>query len=305
MRAAAPVVAPVLLSMADITATPATGREPVFVEVYGGPGLGKSTFAAGAESPYFVPADPNGLRSLPKSIPRSNTPSTWDALMAIVRFFRDGQHDRKSLVLDTVNAIESLLFAHVCRQHGVSSIELVLKGYGKGYTIAAERMQEFVLQLHDLRTQRGMNIIAICHAKSKVQQDPSLPEHDLWTMALNDKIASVWIGAADTVLFAQAQATTRQEGEGFRERTKIEHTGRVLAHVRPGLGWIAKNRDFLRSPLALSWAVFEQAMNEGAELREALFAKLASLSTEDRAAAEMRLAGEGWSRESVENEINQ
>jgi hypothetical protein len=294
----------VAASFEELCAPAATAeREPVFAVVYGGPGLGKSTCAAGAEKPFFVPADPSGMRSLPRSIPKSATPTTWDALLAIVAFLATGEHDRRTLVLDTVNAIEALLFAHVCRLHGATSIETVLKGYGKGYTVAAEIMAGFVASLHDLRIKRGVNIVGICHAKSRVQQDPSLPEHDLWTMSLNDKIASVWIGAADTVVFAQAEAVTRQEGEGFRERTKIEHTGRVLAHVRPGLGWVAKNRDFMASPLALSWAVFEQAMSEGAELRERLFARLAALPTHDRAAAELRLAAAGWSREAVETEI--
>lgn len=295
---------PTIASFADMCAPASTpDRDAVFCAVYGGAGLGKSTFASGAPAPFFVPVDPTGTRSIPRSVPRSATPATWTDLLAIVSFIATGEHDRKTLVLDTINAIEALLFAHVCKMHGAASIEMVLKGYGKGFTVAAEMMAALVSTLHEIRAKRGINIVGICHAKSRTQQDPSLPAYDLWTMAVNEKVASVWIGAADTVIFAQAEASTRQEGEGFNERTKIEHTGRVLAHVRPGLGWVAKNRDFLISPMALSWAVFEQAMSEGAELRERLFSKLDGLTAPARVAAELRLAAGGWSRESVENEI--
>ena len=295
---------PAAASFAELCAPASTAeRDAVFCAVYGGAGLGKSTFASGAPAPFFVPVDPTGTRSIPRSVPRSATPATWTDLLAIVAYLATGEHDRKTLVLDTINAIEALLFAHVCKLHSAASIEMVLKGYGKGFTVAAEMMAAFVSTLHDIRAKRGINIVGICHAKSRTQQDPSLPAYDLWTMAVNEKVASVWIGAADTVIFAQAEASTRQEGEGFNERTKIEHTGRVLAHVRPGLGWVAKNRDFLISPMALSWAVFEQAMSEGADLRERLFAKLDGLTAPARVAAELRLAAGGWSRESVENEI--
>ena len=51
-----------------------------FVVIYGAPGTGKSSFAAGFPRPWFLRVDPKGTQSLPRSINKSNVPTTWDEL---------------------------------------------------------------------------------------------------------------------------------------------------------------------------------------------------------------------------------
>lgn len=283
------------------------------VLLVGPPKLGKTTMAGGAPSPVFIQADEGGLASLPEGIP-SAVPTAWDrtpgsdpnelTVIGLVRSILEGEHDYRTLVLDTINRIELLLWRWICRIGQVDTIEMFGGGYGKGYTRALEEVNRLIDLLHQVKSRRGMHWIAISHQVTKTAKDATQDDYERVMMQLNEKSAGAWEGAADTIIYAQPEIQTfdhiNKDKEG--ERRKVEITGRTIAVVKPGRGISAGSRDLVRSPMVLSWPEYEMQARRGAELRKAVYARRAMMTTEERAAFDTRLAAAGFSYEAHEIE---
>ncbi len=130
--------------------------------LYGVEGIGKTTFAAGAPNPIFLPTE-DGLASTP-GVHAFPTPTSWDDIREACGSLA-GQHDYKTLVIDTVDWLEPLLFAEVAKEQGKGSIEDI--GYGKGYVIAAEKFRKFMSALDALRKKKDMTVLFLAHSAIK------------------------------------------------------------------------------------------------------------------------------------------
>lgn len=304
--------APPTLPVSVFSAKPSPWLRGVLL--VGPPKAGKTTFAGGAPSPCFVQADEAGLSVLPEDMPHA-VPTAWDrtpgsdpaelTVIGLVRSVLEGEHGYRTLVLDTVNRIELLLWRWICRIGQVDSIEQFGGGYGKGYTKALEEINRLIDMLHAVK-RRGMHWIAISHQVVKTAKDPTQDDYERAMMQLNEKAAGAWEGAADTIIYAQPEIQTfdhlNKDQKG--ERRKVEITGRTIAVVKPGRGIAAGSRDLVRSPMILSWPEYEVQAKRGAELRRKVHEKRAALSVEDQAALDARLAAAGFSYEAHEIEIN-
>ena len=81
-----------------------------------------------------------------------------DVLNALAAL-RDEQHDFRTVVLDSADWLERLIWDKVCQDFGVRSIEKADGGYGKGYVHALTYCRQIVSLLNDLRNVRGMIVI--------------------------------------------------------------------------------------------------------------------------------------------------
>jgi hypothetical protein len=284
------------------------------VLLVGPPKLGKTTFAYGAPSPVFIQADEGGLSVLPGEVAHA-VPTAWDrypgsdpqelTVMGLVRGLLEGEHDYRTLVLDTINRLELILWRWICKIGQVDSIELYEKGFGKGFVKALEEVNRLIDLLHALKSKRGMNWIAISHQVIRSAKDPTQDDYERAALQLNEKSAGAWEGAADTIIYAQPEIQTfdhiNKDKQG--ERRKVEITGRTIAIIKPGRGIAAGSRDLVKSPMILSWPEYETQAKRGAELRRKVYAKRADLTTEEQAALDARLAIAGFSYEAHEQEI--
>jgi hypothetical protein len=284
------------------------------VLLVGPPKLGKTTFAYGAPAPVFIQADEGGLSVLPGEVAHA-VPTAWDrypgsdphehTVIGLVNAILEGQHEYGTLVLDTINRIELMIWRWICKIGQVDSIELYEKGWGKGFIKALEEVNRLIDILHKIKARRGMHWIAISHQTVKNAKDPTQDDYERAMMQMNEKSASAWEGAADCIIYAQPEVQTfdhiNKDQKG--ERRKVEITGRTIAIVKPGRGIAAGSRDLVKSPMILSWPEYETQAKRGAELRRKVYAKRASLTTEEQAALDARLAIAGFSYEAHEQEI--
>ena len=103
--------------------------------IYGTEGIGKSTTAAQAPKPIFIPTE-DGLDQIDcNSFPLART---FDEVMSAVSALYSEQHDYQSVVIDSLDWLERLIWDDVCREYGVKSIE-------KGSTVsdAVKMMAQF------------------------------------------------------------------------------------------------------------------------------------------------------------------
>jgi len=108
---------------------------PPRILVYGTEGVGKSTFAAGAPKPIFIQTE-DGLGEI--DCERFPLVRTFDDVMNSIAALYTEPHDYGTVVIDSVDWLERIIWDRVCRDFPVkyNSIEKVDGGYGKGYVHA-------------------------------------------------------------------------------------------------------------------------------------------------------------------------
>jgi AAA domain len=133
--------------------------------IHGVAGVGKTTFAAGAPKPVFVQTE-DGLGTL--EVPRFPLTRSFDEVMEAVAALYTDSHDFETVVIDSVDWLEPLIWQRVCRDNGWASIEDA--GYGKGYVAALDLWRQYLEGLNALRDERGMTVIQIAHRHQALRQ---------------------------------------------------------------------------------------------------------------------------------------
>jgi hypothetical protein len=248
------------------------GRQPMppRLVVYGTEGIGKSTFASEAPQPVFIQTE-DGLAEIEcDKFPLATR--LEDVQTALLELFSE-QHDYQTVVLDSLDWLERLIWDELCRQHNVTSIEKVDGGYAKGYTHALTHWRQVLDSLNRLRSERGMVVICIAHSKIEKFEDPETSAYDRYSPRLNKHAQALVCEWSDAVLFASRKFRTQTEDAGFgRKRAIAAAVGagggeRVLRCVG-GPSCIAKNRYRLPEELPLSWAGFMNALSENQQNEE-------------------------------------
>jgi hypothetical protein len=230
--------------------------------------IGKSTFAAGAESAIFLPIKgEEGVDDLDVAkFPRAETFD--DVLAAVTTLIRE-EHDYKTFVIDSASALEPVIWAKLCEEANCDSIEKVGGGYGKGYIEAANKWRSLMEGLDRLRS-KGISVILIGHVKVKRFDDPLGASFDQYQFDLHEKVHLALQRWADSILFANSETIVKTEEVGFNKEKK---TGKDLTGARwlftqkrpghPGGGRGVYGR--LPYKLPLDWSAFTSAASEAAQ----------------------------------------
>jgi hypothetical protein len=119
-------------------------------------------------------------------------------------------HDFETVVLDSLDWLERLIWDRVCAGFSVKNIEKADGGYARGYLLALNYWRELLEQLNRLRNQRHMIIVLIAHAKVERFEDPEAPPYDRYSPRLHKHAAALLTEWCDAVLFATRKFRTRQ-----------------------------------------------------------------------------------------------
>jgi hypothetical protein len=241
-----------------------TGRsnKPPRILLHGSEGTGKSTLGSQAPSPIFIQTE-DGLDQI--ACDRFPLAKSYDDIYAALKDLRDEPHDYETVVVDSLDWLERLIFDRLCDQHGVSSIEKVDGGYGKGYTHALTIWREFISQLDSLRNDRGMVVILIAHSKIERFEDPESSPYDRYSPRLHKNASALVCEWCDAVLFATRKLRVQSEDAGFNRKRSIARPigkdggDRILRCVG-GPSCVAKNRYGIVEEIPLSWSAFMSAL---------------------------------------------
>ena len=227
-------------------ATSGVVMRPHYILLHGLPGLGKSTFASKAPSPIFLCAE-NGTGHL--NVTRLELKEFGQFIEAL-QDLKTSKHAFKTVVIDTIDHVEPLIFREVCKDKGKKTIEDI--GYAKGYEYALDYWSELVSHLEALR-EAGMNVILLAHTEVKTFQDPQLAEgYDRYQVKLHRKAASLIIDRVECVLFANYETYLNTDGS----KTKAFGDGARVLFTEHRPAFVAKNRFNLKFKLPLEWDDF-------------------------------------------------
>jgi len=233
-----------------------SGKQPAprRVMLYGTQGIGKSTFGSMAPKPIFIQTE-DGLGEIDcKKFPLAEK---FDQVIAALSELYTEEHPYRTVVVDSLDWLERLIWYEVCRKRGVESIEDI--GFAKGYTFALMQWRQFLEGLTALRNERGMMVLLIAHAKIERFENPETDSYDRYAPRLH-KLASALVQEwCDEVLFASYKVYTKVTDEGFnRKKAKGCGTGERVIRTTERPAHVAKNRLNLPDELPLDWNAYAQ-----------------------------------------------
>ena len=225
-----------------------TTMRPPRIFLYGGAGSGKSTVASQARNPIFLPTE-DGLGQIKcDSFPLIKT---FDQMKAAISELKSEKHDYKTVVIDTVDWLEKIIWADLCSQYGVSDINSIGKGYGKGYALALGKWEELRLGLQDLYT-KGMSIVFISHTQTTQIITPESETPVLqYTPKIQIKAKDLICEWCDAILFI-----TRQFGSIKGEQAG----GEMVFRTKSTPQFYAKSRYNLPEMIPLNWKELERCI---------------------------------------------
>ncbi|MDZ4852131.1 MAG: ATP-binding protein [Pirellulaceae bacterium] len=236
--------------------------KPPRVLLYGVEGIGKSTFGAQAPKPIFIQTE-DGLDEI--DCDKFPLAEDYDAVVSTLTSLRNEQHEYETVVIDSLDWLERLVWDKLCQQYAVPSIEKVDGGYARGYTHALTFWRDILDHLNELRAKRGMVVILLAHSKVERFEDPESSPYDRYSPRLHKHAAALVSEWCDAVLFASRRMRTQSEDAGFNRKRTVAHAigkegGERVLRSYGSPSCVAKNRYGIHEELPLSWPAFVNAI---------------------------------------------
>lgn len=226
-------------------------RLPLAAVLHAVPGWGKTSLGAQAPAPIFLmTARETGLWTLQQAgllgdVAHFPHPANdWLDVRVAVQELLLKEHPYKTFVLDVLDGAEALLHAHVCTtQFNGDWGERGFASFGRGPRAAVPLVRELLDLCDQLRTQKGMSVLFLCHSTISKFQNPLGSDYDRFTPALHRETWPAIHGWADLVLFGGFEThvdarprTAKGKAEGGNVRMiYTERTAAIEAKNRFGL----------------------------------------------------------------------
>jgi hypothetical protein len=240
------------------------GKQPLppRIVLYGTEGIGKSTFGSQCPTPIFLQTE-DGLAEI--DCDKFPLVASFDEAVGYLNTLLTEPHGYQTIVVDSLDWLERLIWDDLCRQYNVASIEKVDGGYSKGYTHALSHWRHLLGLLNRLRCERSMVVVCIAHARVEKFEDPEATSYDRYSPRLHKHACSLVCEWADAVLFATRKIRVQQEDAGFNRKRGVAHGigkdgGERILRTIGGPSCVAKNRFALPEQISLSWPAFMAAL---------------------------------------------
>jgi hypothetical protein len=212
---------------------------PPRILIHGHGKVGKTTFGADAPSPLLMQLEEGaGVLNVP-SVPHELLSSYGDAMNVLYELGTE-QHEYKTLVIDTIDHLEPLVWNEVCVQGGKGHIEDF--GWGKGYVTADVYWIAWFKAL-DLLRRQGMTVIILCHDEDKIIDDPLVGAYTRTQPKLHKRANALMYEWADVIGYLAIERMARDAGEeGGRTTRTSRATGQRILYLEDTGGAVAGNR---------------------------------------------------------------
>lgn len=196
------------------------------VVIYGPPGVGKTTLASLWENPALIDAE-RGADNLATLMTLGTPESQIDVLSMVSWVATYGaKAGVKTLVIDSIDAIEPIIWHDVCLEGAKASIDSF--EFGRGYAIARDKLQQILNALDEV-IKVGIEVVIIAHATVETVKDPTGNDFQRYNIALQRRAAETLVRWADSILFLELEKSVRVEkgtktGKAMGDGDRVIHT---------------------------------------------------------------------------------
>ena len=232
-------------------------RRPELGILFGPPGIGKSTLFTKAPAPIYIPCE-RGLDFI--TVDKLPRPKDLREFYGFLVALQNEEHDYKTIVIDTGDGLENLIWDRVCSEGKVKSIEEYAGGYGKGYTRAREIWTGILNHLTEISEKTAVWII--CHSHMKSVNDPIVgTPYDAYEMKLQTKSVEIVRQMVDLILFAKMEVVVNKDTPKARKGRGIVTEDRTI-YCNPVTGVEAKNRFNMPDTIDFSYAAIAKCLED-------------------------------------------
>lgn len=227
------------MSVFDRLKTTKNDNPPVTL-IYGVDGVGKTSLAAEWPGPIlYLPTE--GER--PPSDVELTTPGTVDNFHGLLDIFGellDSEHDFRTVIVDSLDGLEPLVWGATCQRLGIASIEEA--GYGKGYIEADTEWKDFLGGVSAL-SRAGIYVVQLAHPEIVRFDSPTTDPYSRYTIKLHKRSNALVREQADIVAFMNYRVSLKEKEVGFNKKVSHAEGGNErLVHFNEKAGFSAKNR---------------------------------------------------------------
>lgn len=232
-----------------------TQLKPPKLVLYGGAGIGKTSFAASMNKPIFLLTEDGMGKIQCDHFPVSKD---YDSFIENLNSLLEEDHEYATLCVDSLDWLEPLVWEKVCNIHGKKSIEEF--GYGRGYVEALKQWREYIDVLNRLRDEKKMTIIQIAHSQIKRFESPEIEAYDRYELKLHRKASDLILEHSDACFFANYKfGSVKIKGKGGQTTSKAIQGERMLyTEAKPA--FLAKNRYGLPEEMPFDWQEIRSAI---------------------------------------------
>lgn len=218
---------------------------PPRILIYGTEGVGKTSFGSLAPNPVFIQTE-RGLSGIQNVASFPLAKSFQDVLKYFGELATE-DHDFQTVVIDSIDWLEPLIWDQVCKEKKVDNIEDVGGGFGKGYMAALDLWQQYFDALDYLNEHKQMIIIQIAHAQIKRYENPETSAYDRYSIKLQDgkscSAAAKMMEYNDMILFANYRVHVKVDDKSFnKERKRAIGGDERVIYTEERASFRAKNR---------------------------------------------------------------
>lgn len=234
-------------------------NKPPRILLYSEHGIGKTTFAAGCPAPIFIQTE-DGADALEVQT------FTWEGraraisykeVVDALEWLCSNQHEFKTVVIDSLDWLEKLIFEKVCYDAGANSIGDI--PFGGGYIKAEKLWLEILNRTNKLQNDKKMLVVLLAHSKVQKFDDPTSESYDRYFIDLQNRGASLCCEYVDIVGFGALKVIAKKKDSGSVKA--VTNNERVL-HLTPSPAFNAKNRYGLPSEIPLSWQALAKELKD-------------------------------------------
>lgn len=218
---------------------------PPITILYGVDGIGKTSLAAEWPDPIYLPTAGERPPS-DVDLPTPGEIETFGELLDIMGELITEDHDRKTVIIDSLDGLEHMVNAVTCARIGAASIDSNDKGspaaFGRGIVETEVEWGEFMAGCRAL-TERGIAVVLIAHPEIKRFDSPVTDPYDRYQLKLNKRAAALVREQSDLVAFLNYRISIKtKEVAPKKDISHAEGGKERQIHVTEGAGFVAKNR---------------------------------------------------------------
>jgi hypothetical protein len=227
---------------------------PKRLMVHGPPGVGKSTFAAGAEDVLFI--DPE-KRTGHLDVARVE-PEAWLDIMVIgTEIIKEKA--AKTVVFSTVDYMQSMVHKYLAQRNGVNSFADLCSNWGPGYQLATDEFRKLSNMMEAMRNV-GITCVLEAHSDIKEFKNPDGDNYDVWQIKLDKRVKSVLTERCDAVGFATFEDFARKSrGDS---KAKAVTTGERVLKFGHHPAYETKRGFDLPESMPLEWSAWAAAVEK-------------------------------------------